>query len=201
MITVRSIGKCLAFRRLGLIDVALSGNEDFHIPSPAGALVDGAASLRLDYIAVDGMETRECIRHRHALTARESNPVVAFVDGDFVVCGIDRNACQRDLACCAGLDLIHLSDVEGHRSGARLSPLSVGVGDGAALRLDGGSARGSHGGSNGVLEVLQGDVEVGRPPTPALGQRHHLFDLDDLLRKVGDKVSVAGDTEAVDGFG
>ena len=105
-----------------LVDVALARHKGLQRASPRGAIVDGAACLRLDSVALNRIEARKSIRHGHVLTGKESYPIVAVVDGDSILGWIDRNTRQRDLDFGTDLNLVHLPDVKGY---AGRSPLSI----------------------------------------------------------------------------
>ena len=90
--------KRLNTRCLRLIDIALARFEGSHRTYPIAVIVHRAARLRLHHIAIHRVEAGEGLAQRHARAGRESNPVVARVDGENLLGRVDRNACQRDLA-------------------------------------------------------------------------------------------------------
>ena len=114
LIAVVSKSERLVSRCLRHVDVALARLEGGQPTYPGCAVEGGIAHLPFHDISIFRIEACEGRGDRHALARRESYPRGSLVDGDHIIRGIHRNACQRKRAGGTHLDHVHLTEVESH---------------------------------------------------------------------------------------
>ena len=65
-----------------------------------------------DLVALRGREVAHGLVDIHAFRAKETNPVVAGIDGDGIIAWIDHFAAEHNAASLIGFNLVHLAQFD-----------------------------------------------------------------------------------------